>query len=67
MRAPVSKSDRVYREVSDHVYAAMETGNFDRARSVLDLYRKACAEDDELVDMSDELCTKLVADYSVRL
>lgn len=67
MRALKSKSETVYADVERELYACMETGNFDRARTVLEVYKKTCAEDNELTDMSSELRTKLVADYSVRL
>ena len=58
-------SDTLFDKVRRDVLASMETGNFDRARLVIQEYTAVAQANPALVDRSDDLKADVVAAYGV--
>ena len=62
-----NKSVALYDATRRDLFAFMETGNFDRARTVLREYEGVVKNDASLDDHSNALKTEIIAAYAVSL
>lgn len=62
-----NKSVALYEATRRDLFACMETGNFDRAKTVLQEYEDVVQNDTSLDDHSKALKTEIVAAYAVSL
>lgn len=67
MSRNLSVSQSVYVAVRRDIMACMETGNFDRALTVLNEYKSTVQESNTLEDLSEDLRTEIVQAYGVSL
>jgi uncharacterized protein YllA (UPF0747 family) len=67
MNRQLTPSQSVHTHVRRELLACMETGNIDRARTVLAEYKSAAKESHTLVDLSEDLIADIVATYGVVL
>ena len=63
----LAPSQQLYRNVRKDIFASMETGNFDRARLVLEEYQYTVQNDPALDDYTEDLRTEIVEAYAVSL
>mgnify|MGYP001421934310 CR=1 FL=1 len=63
----LTPSQQLYHNVRKDIFASMETGNFDRARLVLEEYRDTVQNDPALDDYTEDLRTEIVEAYAVSL
>jgi predicted dehydrogenase len=63
----MSTSQSVAQAVRREIMACMETGNVDRARTVLAEYQQTCRDSTSLEDMSADLRVDVVDSYGVAL
>lgn len=67
MNRQLNPSQSLYIQVRRDILSSMETGNIDRARTVLAEYRETAQAMPELEDMSEDLRTDVVAAYGVSI
>lgn len=63
----LNQSQQLYRNVRKDIFASMETGNFDRARLVLEEYQHTVQNDPATDDYTEDLRTEIVEAYAVSL
>lgn len=63
----LTPSQELYRRVRKDIFACMETGNFDRARLVLEEYQDTVRSNPALDDYTEDLRTEVIEAYAVSL
>lgn len=63
----LTPSQELYRKVRKDIFASMETGNFDRARLVLEEYQHTVQNDPAIEDYTEDLRTEIIEAYAVSL
>lgn len=63
----LNPSQQLYYSVRKDIFACMETGNFDRARLVLEEYQHTVQNDPAIEDYTEDLRTEIVEAYAVSL
>lgn len=63
----LTPSQELYSRVRKDIFACMETGNFDRARLVLEEYQDTVRGNPALDDYTEDLRTEIVEAYAVSL